>query len=140
MTKTINQCIDALKTLMDDTLVVPGHANGGYDYRTNPDKFSRSYMLHFWSGMPSHRLAAGAAAWYDVTIVLFAQHDKTPADQRTAERDLNTMENAIYDAIENDNSSEWLNITIVYPSLRPRAANEMPETRIAEIPIRLNLR
>jgi hypothetical protein len=141
MTPSINTVADALKTLLDTTLTAQNLANAGYDYRTNPDKLNRSFMLHYISGFPNSRLAAGSTPYYDFGIVIFAQHDKTEAKLREAERDLNDIENAIYNALDNShNTPEWLNITISYPSFRPRSPIEMPETRIGEIPFRVNLR
>lgn len=141
MTAGINDCVDKLKIILDTALVTGGLANKGYDYRTAPDKYKRSYLIHYFSGLPVPGTAAGPSAYYDVTIVLMAQHDKTEAGLRSAERDLNDMENAVINAlVASRRTTEWHKFTFVYPTWRPRSDVDMPETRISQIPTRILLR
>lgn len=141
MTASINTCVDKIKIILDTALVSSGLANIGYDYRTAPDRMKRSYLIHYWSGLPIPGTTAGTGAYYDFTMVLLAQHDKSESGLREAERDLNDMENALIDAlVASRNTPEWFKFTFEYPTWRPRADVDMPETRISQIPTRLLLR
>ena len=141
MTATINQCTDRLELLLDQALVDSQLVNDGYDYRTTPDRLRRAYMFYCWStGNEETKTTGGTKPYYDYNIVIFAQHKKTETSLRQADRDLGDIENAVLDALLTSRPSEWLSVSRPYPSHRPRAAYEMPETRILEIPIRLNPR
>ena len=138
MATEINDVVDALKTILDTAL--GANINDSYDYRTLPDKLRRTYTISYQGGMPTSLVTAGDSTHMNFSIVLGAKHDKTEAGLREADRDLNTMETAILTAIESSKNSLWFKIVMVYPSFRPRAFVEIPETRIAEIPIRILLR
>lgn len=138
MATEINDVIDALKIILDTALGV--NINDSYDYRTMPDKLYRTYTISYQGGMPTSLVTAGDSTHMNFVIVLGAKHDKTEASMRDADRDLNTLETAILSAIETSKNALWFKIVMVYPSFRPRAFIEMPETRIAEIPIRILLR
>lgn len=130
--------MDAFYTVCATAL--SGKVNAGYDYRTIPDKLNRSFTVIYMGGKPTGGVTAGQMNYMSVAILLGAKHDKTEAGLRQAYRDLNDMETALINAFEGHNNSLWSKILITHESARPRSFIEIPETQLAEVPVRLLLR
>jgi hypothetical protein len=137
-----NAVLDRIKIVLDAALV-PALLQGGYDYRTEPGKFEKYYMITFLGQMPMAFTAGQDTlqGHQNIGCAIFVKHDKTATGLRQAERDLNDIEHAIISALNaSRNTAEYYKIVFPYTSLRPRAPVESPEVRIAEIPFRAMLK
>lgn len=149
MSATINQCLAALKTLLEGASL----GDAVYDYRTFPDKLTAEISLSYQGGNPArnnNNTTGGNLRFYDVTAVVRVQcaldgdGRVTETALRTAEQALNTLENGIYDLLGKAGSgytnSYWLSVTFPTESRRPPSPTDAPTSRMAYIPFRLNLR
>lgn len=133
---TINEQLDELKSLCAATL--PASWTKIYGYRTAPEAHKRYAIITAMGVEHGSAVSAGGNQRTDFLIVLFAQHDKSEAAKEAAERDLNEAETLLINAItETRNNGKWLKAEIPYPTMRPRQPRALPETRLAEIPVRL---
>ena len=133
---TINEVLDELVAQI--TAVLPSQWKKVYDYRTAPEKHLRYAMVTHMGTEDGTAVSAGGNQRLDYLIVLFAQHNKEESSKRDAERDLNEAEDLILKTVtEIRDNGLWLKATIPYPTIRPRQPRALPETRLAEIPVRL---
>lgn len=136
-----NSVLDAIKTILDAALV-PTFLQGGYDYRTQPARFDKYYVVAFMGQLPQQQVATKDMGGHqNFGLAVFVKHDKTDAGLRSAERLLNDTEHAIIESLNaSRDTAVWHKIIFPYTSLRPRAPVESPEIRIAEIPFRVILK
>lgn len=133
---TINEQLDELK--VEVTAILPSKWSEVYGYRTSPEKHTRYAFITHMGTEDGTAVTGGANKTVDFLIVLFAQHDKTEAKLEAAERDLNEAESLILDQLTQvRRNGKWLKVVIPYPTIRPRQPRALPETRLAEIPVRL---
>ena len=134
---TINEQLDELKGEVTD--ILPDKWSKVYGYRTAPEKYVRYAMITHMGTEDGTAVTGGKNKVTDFLIVLFAQHDKEEASLEAAERDLNEAESLILDQLTQvRGNGKWLKAVIPYPTIRPRQPRALPETRLAEIPIRLH--
>jgi hypothetical protein len=134
---TINEQLDELKGEVTD--ILPDKWSEVYGYRTAPEKYVRYAMITHMGTEDGTAVTGGKNKVTDFLIVLFAQHDKEEASLEAAERDLNEAESLILDQLTQvRGNGKWLKAVIPYPTIRPRQPRALPETRLAEIPIRLH--
>lgn len=134
---TINEQLDELKREIREILPDKPWTKV-YGYRTAPEKHKRYAMITHMGTEDGSSVAAGQYQRVDFLIVLFAQHDKTESSKEEAERDLNEAETLILDHVVSiRRNGFWQKATIPYPTIRPRQPRALPETRLAEIPVRL---
>ena len=111
-----------------------------YGYRAAPEILKR-YMIVTYMGAETQGsvqvTGRGTTPTMDFLVVLFAMHDKTLAGMEDAERDLNQAEYDILKTVVDLRDNSWLKAIVPYPTTRPRQPSSMPETRLAEIPLRL---
>jgi hypothetical protein len=133
---TINEQLDELKTQI--IALLPSQWSTVYGYRTAPEIYKRYACLFHYGTEDGSAAAGGSARIVDFMLVLFAQHDKTEAAMESAERDLNEAEDLVLATVtELRNNGKWLKAVIPWPTVRPRQPRSLPETRLAEIPVRL---
>lgn len=133
---TINEQLDELKTELAS--ILPSKWSKIYGYRTAPETYIRYAMITHMGTEDGTAVTGGMNKVTDFLIVLFAQHDKEEASLEAAERDLNEAESLILDHLTQvRRNGKWLKAVIPYPTIRPRQPRALPETRLAEIPIRL---
>jgi hypothetical protein len=133
---TINEQLDELK--VEITAILPDIWSEVYGYRTAPEMYVRYAMITHMGTDDGTATTGGRNKVTDFLIVLFAQHDKEEESLEAAERDLNDAESLILDQITQvRNNGKWLKAVIPYPTIRPRQPRALPETRLAEIPVRL---
>lgn len=136
---TINDQLDELKA---EVLAILATASVNwsevYGYRTSPELHKRYAMITHMGTEDGTAVTGGNNKTVDFLIVLFAQHNKTEAKLEKAERDLNEAETLILDQLTQvRRNGKWLKAVIPYPTIRPRQPRALPETRLAEIPVRL---
>jgi len=133
---TINDQLDELK--LEITAILPSKWSKVYGYRTAPEVFERYAMITHMGTEDGTAVTGGMNKVTDFLIVLFAQHDKEEESLEAAERDLNTAESLILDQLTQvRRNGKWQKAIIPYPTIRPRQPRALPETRLAEIPVRL---
>lgn len=133
---TINEQLDELKTEL--VTILPSKWSKVYGYRTSPELHKRYVFITHMGTEDGSATTGGHNKIVDFLIVLLAQHDKTAASEEAAERDLNEAESLILDHITSiRNNGKWMKAVIPYPTIRPRQPRALPETRLAEIPVRL---
>lgn len=133
---TINEQLDELKAQIE--AILPGKWSKVYGYRTSPELHTRYAFITHMGTEDGSATTGGNNKIVDFLIVLFAQHDKTAAKEEAAERDLNEAESLILDQLTQiRNNGKWMKAVIPYPTIRPRQPRALPETRLAEIPVRL---
>ena len=133
---TINDILDEL--VVQVTAVLPSKWSQVYGYRTAPEKHIRYAMITHMGTEDGTAVTGGGNQRLDYLIVLFAHHDKTEPSKQTAERDLNEADDLILKTVtEIRDNGLWLKATIPFPTIRPRQPRALPETRLAEIPVRL---
>lgn len=136
MAATINQQLDQLVIEID--LLLPSQWADSYGFRAAPEKYKRYASIFHFGTEDGSATTGGNERIVDFMIVLFAHHDKTEASMESAERDLNEAEDLILANIPRiRNNSLWLKAVIPWPTVRPRQPRALPETRLAEIPVRL---
>lgn len=134
---TINEQLDELKA--EVTAILPDIWSEVYGYRTAPEKHVRYAMITHMGTEDGTAVTGGMNKVTDFLIVLFAQHDKEEASLEAAERDLNEAETKILDRLTQvRRNGKWQKAVIPYPTIRPRQPRALPETRLAEIPVRLH--
>ena len=133
---TINTVLDELVSNIEALL--PSQWSKVYGYRTAPEKHLRYAIVTFMGSEDGSATTGGGSQRLDFLIVLFAQHDKSETGKKEAERDLNEAEDLILKTVtEIRDNGQWLKAVIPYPTIRPRQPRALPETRLAEIPVRL---
>lgn len=136
MSATINEQLDELITNL--TAILPAKWSKIYAFRAAPEKYTRYISVFHFGTEDGSATTGGRERIVDFMIVLLAQHDKTESSMESAERDLNEAEDLILVNIPNiRNNGKWLKAVIPWPTVRPRQPRELPETRLAEIPVRL---
>ncbi len=133
---TINEQLDELKAEL--VAILPSKWSEIYGYRTSPEKHTRYAFITHMGSDDGTALTGGNYKTVDFLIVLLAHHDKTEAKLEAAERDLNEAETLILDQLTQvRRNGKWQKVIIPYPTIRPRQPRALPETRLAEIPVRL---
>ena len=136
-----NDYLDQLVTLVQTAVDHPDTWNKVYGFRAAPQVYKRYIIVTYMGAESQHgsNTTGGRSVGVDFLIVLFAQHDKTEAAMEAVERDMNEAEYLITKSLleTRDNSVDWMKAIIPFPTNRPRQPREMPETRLAEIPVRL---
>lgn len=138
---TINDYLDDIKTVLEAAL--PSKWQKVYPFRAAPEKYKRYAIITFMGGeqQGGFQVAGGdGQPRADFLVVLFAQFENTEESQEEAERDLNEAEDLFVKAILEDRSKSWLKAIVPYPTNRPRQPRSLPETRLAEIPLRLTVK
>ena len=134
-----NVFLDELVVLIESAVTHPATWNKVYGYRTAPELYKRYIIVTYMGAETQHgtQTAAGTTPGFDFLVVLFAQHDKTESSLESAERDLNEAEYQIVKTVVDSRDNSWLKAIVPYPTIRPRQPRALPETRLAEIPLRL---
>lgn len=133
---TINEQLDQL--IIEINALLPSEWRAVYGYRTAPETHKRYAALFHFGTEDGSSTTAGNAKKTDFMLVLFAKHEKSQESMELAERELNEAEHAILAGLTRiGNNGLWLRIIIPWPTVRPRQPRELPETRLAEIPVRL---
>lgn len=133
---TINEQLDELKAELIG--ILPSKWSMVYGYRTAPEQHMRYAMITHMGTEDGTAVTGGNRKVVDFLIVLFAQHDKEEETLEAAERDLNEAESLILDQITLvRRNGKWQKAVIPFPTIRPRQPRALPETRLAEIPVRL---
>jgi len=136
-----NDYLDQLVSLVENAVDYPTTWNKIYGFRAAPQVYKRYIIVTYMGAETQHgsNTLGGGSVGVDFLIVLFAQHQKTEGSMETVERDMNEAEYLITKALleTRDNSVDWMKAIIPFPTNRPRQPREMPETRLAEIPVRL---
>jgi hypothetical protein len=134
---TINDHLDNLVTLIEATL--PAEWSKVYGFRAAPERYKRYAMVSYFGGETQGGLQTGGGSSYtiDFLVVLFAQHGSDETSLEAAERDLNEAEHLIIKTVMEERDNSWNKAIVPYPTIRPRQPRSMPETRLAEIPLRL---
>lgn len=136
-----NTYLDELVALVEAAIDHPATWNKVYGFRAAPQQYIRYAIVTYMGAETQHgtNAAGGSSVGVDFLIVLFATHTKTEASLEEVERDLNEAEYLITKSLieTRDNTVSWLKAIIPYPTNRPRQPREMPQTRLAEIPVRL---
>lgn len=138
---TINDYLDDIKLVLEAAL--PNKWQKVYGFRASPELHKRYAMITFMGGeqQGGFQVAGGdGQPRADFLVVLFAHFDSTIDSQEEAERDLNEAEDLFVKAILEDRSKSWLKAIVPYPTNRPRQPRSLPETRLAEIPLRLTVK
>lgn len=134
-----NVFLDELVVLIESAIDHPAKWNKVYGYRTAPELHLRYAIVTYMGAETQHgtQTAGGSDPGFDYLVVLFAQHDKSEAGLEAAERDLNEAEYQIVKTVVDSRDNSWLKAIVPYPTIRPRQPRAMPQTRLAEIPLRL---
>lgn len=154
MSATINQCLEQLKSDLETAFVAgsggDGSVNDVRDYRTWPGLLDVTISLSYQGGAPQNSVTAGDRHYYDVLAVIGVQMDTdvsgnvTETELRAADRALNAIENGIYDLVDKGGAASrnnyWMRVSFYQRSERPPQFDEMPETRIGLMYLRLHLK
>lgn len=121
-------------------LLVPGHANAIYDYRTLPAKLPFVISASYAGGKPEVDTSAGRRPVLAYFLVMEAQHDKTAESLRLAEQRMNNAEDIIYAAFNGThqvNDNHWIFAEIHRDSARPPSPANYPTSRLGTIYLRI---
>lgn len=135
-----NDFLDEIVTLIKSAVDYPTTWSEVYAYRTAPELYKRYIIVTYMGAETQHGTQVtgrSTTPGMDYLVVMFAQHDKSETSKETAERDLNQAEFEILKTVVDSRDNSWLKAIVPYPTTRPRQPREMPETRLAEIPLRL---
>ena len=139
MSATINDVLDQIKT--DLTAALAGEANEVYGYRTGPIKLSRTVTITYIGGLPTSGPTAGQFRYYDFACIILAEWSDTAASLEAAERDMNTIENLIYDKFDRSKNSLWNRVEAFQPSIRPPTPPSLPKNyRYGEVYLRMHIK
>lgn len=105
-----------------------------YPYRCFLAKPNQYITVQYFSGRYSSTgTLAGTGSSWTYIISTFAKHDNTPATMEAAEQFLNTVEAAIFEALDTRKSTLYIDKSVPFNSIRPAAPIDAPFWRIAEI-------
>lgn len=132
MTATINECLAQLESNLTAALVST-YANKVYGYRTLDDKLDKMVSLSHLSTIPANSATGGFGREYEIGAILSVKHDGSAAQLEAAEQSINSLENAIYDALIESKNSYWAGIDFRRPSAKPPSPAGFPGVRYGEV-------
>ncbi|MBE2223847.1 MAG: hypothetical protein IAF02_20070 [Anaerolineae bacterium] len=136
----INNQLDRIEMILNDSLVSTGEANAIYGYRAMPSKLPFVISVSFLGGNPEPATSGGFGRYSDFAIVMEAHHDKTSQTLRWSERQMNKVEGLITNLFQLDNFSAdglWMSTDFFRPSARPPSPTNYPDARLGHLYLRV---
>jgi len=138
MTATINACLDQLATDLR-TALVPLYAEEVFDFRTLYDQKEVAVSLSHLSTVPASQTTGGFGRAYEFAAYMTARHTGDEVSLERAERAINDLENAIFDALDDSKNTLWMKVEFHRASTKPGAPDD-PGVRYGAVYFRLQLK